>query len=268
MTSVGEHIRSAADAISRNIDLLSDQRELLSQNVLAQLRNLVEGVAVRLHTGSLDAAFTYLAIGDGLAFIRAKGQFGYLNRFHQLLQKSASHYTLDGEASERLMLKYYEYLLRIRSLLSSACGIDVLANLEQFPLDLDPSLHEYHEAIAERVAQPLETGTDRGRRDRYYIHKTRPFFVGGRIYYEVTLYRAVNNVSKFDRIIAFTDIDIDDRYASNLTLQPDAIAVLGQTMPITIIREWEIAIRPCEIDNFARLLGVAIKVRTNSSEYS
>ena len=49
------------------------------------------------------------------------------------------------------MLKYYEYLLRIRSLLKDNCGISVLANLELFPVDLDPSLREYYEKIAARI---------------------------------------------------------------------------------------------------------------------
>lgn len=44
---------------------------------------------------------------------------------------------MDGDASERLMLKYYEYLQRIRTLLKNSCGIEVLANLESFPVDLD-----------------------------------------------------------------------------------------------------------------------------------
>lgn len=48
-------------------------------------------------------------------------------------------------------------------------------------------------------------------------------------------------MSKFDRIIAFTDIDMTDKYAAMLTLQTDSIDVLGQTMPITIIREWEVS---------------------------
>ena len=64
----------------------------------------------------------------------------------------------------------------------------------------------------------MSTGSSSGARERYYIHKTRPFFVGGRIYYEVTFYRAVNKVSKFDRIIAFTDIDMTDKYSAMLTL--------------------------------------------------
>ncbi len=267
MSTVSMQIQSADETICRNIESLADQRALLSQNVLSQLRNLVEGAAVFLHTGSPDAEFNYAAIELGLAFVKSKARFNFLGKFHKLIQKSASHYTLDGDASERLMLKYYEYLHRIRSLLQDNCGIAVLANLEAFPVDLDPSLREYHEKIAARIEAVRTTPSGRSTRDRYYIHKTRPFFLGGRIYYEVTFYRAINKVNKFDRMIAFTDIDITDKYAAMLMLQRDSIEVLGQTMPITIIRQWEVSIRPCEFDNFARLLGIALKVRTNSAEY-
>jgi hypothetical protein len=267
MTTVIKQIQSADEAICRNIESLADQRALLSQNVLSQLRNLVEGVAVCLHTGLPDAEFNYDAVEPGLAFVRSKGRFNFLGKFHKLIQISASHYTLDGDASERLMLKYYEYLHRIRSLLQENCGVGVLANLEAFPVDLDPSLREYHEKIAARIVATRSTSTDGNPKHRYYIHKTRPFFVGGRIYYEVTFYRAVNKVSKFDRIIAFTDIDMTDKYAALLALRQDSIQVLGQTMPITIIREWEVSIRPCEFKNFARLLGITIEAKSNSAEY-
>lgn len=267
MVTVSKQIQSADEAICRNIASLAGQRALLSQNVLSQLRNLVEGVAVRLHTGSPDAEFNYVAVEPGLAFVKSKARFNFLGRFHKLIQKSASHYTLDGDASERLMLKYYEYLYRIRSMLHDTCVVSVLANLEDFPVDLDPSLQEYHEKIAERIAAVRATPQDNGTQERYYIHKTRPFFFGGRIYYEVTFYRAINKVSKFDRIIGFTDIDMTDKYAAMLTIQRDSIEVLDQTMPITIIRKWEVSIRPCEFDNFARLLGIALKTNTGSAEY-
>lgn len=267
MTTVGEQIQSADEAICRNIDLLTDQRALLSQNVLAQLRNLVEGVSVRLHAGRSDVEFDYAAVDPGLTFVKSKAKFNFLGKFHKLIQMSASHYTLDGDASERLMLKYYEYLHRIRALLKDSCGIAALVNLESFPVDLDPSLREYHEKIAARIEALRSTGSGSGARDRYYIHKTRPFFVGGRIYYEVTFNRAINKVSKFDRIIAFTDIDMTDEYSAMLTIRSDSIDVLDQTMPITIIREWEVSIRPCEFYNFARLLGITIKASVGSAEY-
>jgi energy-coupling factor transporter ATP-binding protein EcfA2 len=52
-----------------------------------------------------------------------------------------------------------------------------------------------------------------------------------------------------------------------LILQRDSIHVLDQTMPITIIRAWEVSIRPCEFNNFARLLGITIKASVGSAEY-
>ncbi|MDE0117730.1 MAG: hypothetical protein OXT07_14090 [bacterium] len=223
MTTVGEQIQSANDAICENIDSLADDRALLSQNVLAQLRNLVEGVVVRLHTGKSSAEFKYEAVAPALAFVRADARFNFLGRFHKLIQKSASHYTLDGDASERLMLKYYEYLFRTRRVLTDCCETDVLANLESFPIDLDPSLKEHHGKIGDRIEAVRRSRLSSGRSDRYYIHKTRPFFTGGRIYYEVTFYPAVNKVSKSDRIIAFTDIDMTDECSAMLALENDSI---------------------------------------------
>ena len=267
MATVGEQISGASEAICGNIDSLADERALLAQNVLAHIRNLVEGAAVRLHAGRSEVEFSYDQIAPGLAFVRSKAKLSFLGRFHKLIQMSASHYAMDGDASERLMLKYYEYLLRVRAVLRSECGIEVLANLESFPIDLDPSLREYHARIAERIEALREVPPSGGARDRYYIHRTRPFFVQGRVYYEVTFYRAVNKVSKFDRIIAFTDIDVSDKYSATLTLVNDSIEILGQTMPITIVDEWEVSIRPCEFDNFARLLGLPIRARTNMPEY-
>lgn len=139
--------------------------------------------------------------------------------------------------------------------------------MEDFPLDLDPSLREYHEKIAARIETMRLSKPEKSSSSRYYIHKVRPFFVKGGIYYEVTFYRAIDSVSKFDRIIAFTDIDLTDKYAAMLTLKADEIQVLDQRMPITIVREWEVSIRPCEFNNFARLFGISIKVERSSREY-
>jgi hypothetical protein len=267
VATVDQQITSAAYAISSNIAALGHDRALLAQNILSQLRNLVEGTAVRLHAGRGDVEFKYDLVGGAIAHVAGHGRLNFVSRFHKLLQISASHYTLGGDPSERLMLKYYDYLLRIRDLASAQFGLIILGNLEDFPVDLDPSLREYHQKIAERIvavqAEPLMDP----RKDRYYIHAVRPFYTDGHIYYEVTFYNAVNRVSKFDRIIGFTDIDISDKYAANLVLEGDSIGVLGQTMPITIIRSWEVSIRPCEFDNLARIFGEHFKTSTGSSEY-
>jgi hypothetical protein len=265
MLTVAQQIAAADSAISNNIDTLGGQRDLLSQNVLSQLRNLVEGVAVHVHTGSGDTPFEYPTIVAALGFVRSNGRLNFLTKFHDLLQPSTSHYTFDGDTSERLMLKYYEYLHRIRTLLQDRCGIAALASLDAFPIDIDPALLEYQEKIA--VAIDRSGGGAPVKAQRYYIHKTRPFFAGGRIYYEVTFYKAVNRVSKADRIIGFTEIDITDSYSANLTLQAATIEVFGHQMPVTLIRTWDVSIRPCELNRFASLVGLGTRARTDSSEY-
>lgn len=265
MANVAEHIQAADAVICANIATLQSQRDLLSQNILGQLRNLVEGVAVRLHTGRGDVEYNYDAIEASLSWVKANGRLNFVTRFHTLLKPSVSHYTFDGDTSERLMLRYYEYMLRLRTLLYEEASVAILSNLELFPLDQDPALAEYHEKIAVEIDK-LGRATS-ARHDRFYIHKTRPFVTGGRVFYEVTFYKAVNRVSKADRIIGFTDIDIADNYSANLGLQTASIEVFGQQMPVTLIRNWEVSIRPCEIDHFARLVAKPTKVRADSAEY-
>lgn len=92
--------------------------------------------------------------------------------------------------------------------------------------------------------------------------KTRSFIVNGRIYYEVTFTKPVDHVDKFDRVMAFTDHDVEDKYAAYLTLRSDLIDVLGQTISITVIRKWEVSIRPCELENFARLVEPRVELNS------
>jgi AAA domain/UvrD-like helicase C-terminal domain len=262
-----QQVQSADAVICANIDALPDQRALLSQNVLAQLRNLVEATALWLHEDDPEAAFDFEKIKPAIRHARATARYRFLGQFHGWLQQIASHYTHDGETSERLMLKYFEYLLRTRNLLAHECGIQVLHNLESFPVDLDPALARYHEQIAAAIEHDRATAPADGPTDRYYIHNTRPFFVGNRIFYEVTISRANNRSSKTDRFVAFTSIDVADYYSANLTLRTGTIEVFDQQLPVTLIARWEVSIRPCEFDNFARLVGHRTKVRTNSPEY-
>lgn len=265
MSTVDQHIAAIDGNIRENITAQSKQRDLLSQNMLSQLRNLVEGVAVRLRSGSGDTVYDFRAIEDGLAWVKADGRLNFVTKFHALLQPSASHYTFDGDTSERLMLRYFEYMLRLRALVQERCGLHILGTLEEFPLDVDPALREYQEKIAAEVDRPGRATSARW--DRFYIHKVRPFFTGGRVYYEVTFYRAVNRVNKAERVIGFTNIDIADNYSANLGLQACTIEVFGQRMPITLIRNWEVSIRPCELNHFAAITGNDAKTRTDSMEY-
>lgn len=179
-----------------------------------------------------------------------------------------SHYTLDENGSERLMLKYYEYLLKIKIFLNDTYGLHVLDNIEDFPLDTDTELSEYHEKIAEKIYSPSPGWSTSTYSDRYYIQKIKPFFVNQRIYYEVTFTAASSKMSKFDRVIAFSRYEILSNYAVKLSIRNDSINVLGKDMTIQVIDEWNVSIRPCELDNFAYIIGKHSKISTGTKEYS
>lgn len=160
------------------------------------------------------------------------------------------------------MLKYYEYLLKIKILLHDQFDLEILENIHKFPINTDPCLKEYYEKIAEQLQRPSNTRnkstTDR---ERFYIQKVHPFFVNQQIYYEITFITATDHDSKFNRLIAFTKCDILPNYAVRLELSNTFINVFDQKMPIQIIENWEINIRPCEFNNFATVFGPHDKIK-------
>lgn len=89
-----------------------------------------------------------------------------------------------------------------------------------------------------------------------------------RIYYEVTFTAASSKMSKFDRVIAFSRYEILSNYAVKLSIRNDSINVLGKDMTIQVIDEWNVSIRPCELDNFAYIIGKHSKISTGTKEYS
>lgn len=270
MNKIDKTIVDIDKVISSNIDKLdAAERGLLSQNILSQLRNLVEYVSLKefsVHLGK-DIDDTYENITLAKRYVSSRGNFKFLNRFHKFLQISASHYTLDEGNSERLMLKYYEYLLRIKSFLKKKHNIEILNNIDDFPIKIDSALKEYYEKISEKINRPKQNRTKSSYVDRYYIRKIKPFFVNHEVYYEVTFTIANDRASKFDRVIAFTKLDISPNYAVKLTISNDVIEVLGKKMPIQIIDKWEVSIRPCELDHFADIFGDHKKIQGGTTEY-
>ena len=260
-------LRSNA-TICRHIENLDvSGRGTVSQDILLNLRTFVEHTMFRIYAQDNDSIYDYQHTPLAINFVKTKGQLKFLSRFHAYLQIVASHYTLDPEDSERVMLKYYEFMLKIKNYLKPQYNLDVLANLDRFPLNTDKNLQEYYEKIAEKlVCRNHRADMDSSVNARYYINKVKPFFVNQQIYYEVTFVPATERASKFDRTIAFTTIDISKYYAVKLWTVEDDITILGKTMPIFIVVNWEVAIRPVEIEKFSHIFGKSIKGYSGSAE--
>lgn len=269
MLKIDKAILDTDKVICRNISIFdASERGLLSQNILSQLRNFVEYIAKKICANGADIdPNNYDATVEALKHLQTRGNLRFLYRFHELLQKSVSHYTLDEDASERLMLKYYEYLLKMKIFLKDTYGLEVLSNIEDFPLNTDTELTDYYAKIAEKIDKPSLYCTQSTYSDRYYIQKVKPFFVNHGIYYEVTFTAANSKMSKFDRVIAFTKHDVLRNYAVKLSIHNDVINILGKDMGIQVIDSWSVSIRPCELDNFADIIGSHHRIMAGTKEY-
>lgn len=269
MLRIDRAILDASGVICDNIAQFgSTERGLLSQNILGHIRNFVEYIAIKVFSNGEDVnPHDYSLNVEALKDMQRRGDLRFLYKFHELLQKSVSHYTVDKDGSERLMLKYYEHLLKIKLYLKQTYNLDVLENLEDFPLDTDTELSDYYTKIAERIESPSRLSYAVTYDDRYYVQKVKPFFINQKIYYEVTFTAATANTSKFDRVIAFTHHEIIDNYAIKFSIHNDIIRILDKDMSILIIDDYEVSIRPCEWDNLSEIFGPRVEHSTNSIEY-
>ena len=269
MRKIDAQIKISDEAICRQIESVDFYgRGVVSQTVLKLLRDFVEHIMFKIYAWEHDAEYHYDNIKDAISFVKTKGQLKFLWKFHAYLQIVASHYTLDPENSERVMIKYYEYLLKIKDFFKAQYSADVLENLGKFPLNTDKNMQEYYEKIAAKLSiRNARADLSSSIYGRYYIHKVKPFFVNQHVYYEVTFIPATGKASKFDRVIAFTTLDISKYYAVKLWTVEDSIQILEKTMPIFLIVQWEVSIRPCEIRRLSNLFGEDLQHQGGSSEY-
>ena len=268
MSEIDMAIITTDQAICKNIEVLkNDNSGLLAQNILSHLRNFIEYIIQKVKCGENADPNDYSQKNWANNSIKKDGQYEFIWGFHELLQKSASHYTLDENASERLLLKYLDYLINIRAFMQYQYSMNLLYNLESIIVDNDSKLLEYYNRIVERIIYSNPTAIYSQYSDRYYIIKQKPLFINGRVYYEITYTAASENVSKFDCMIAFTNHKIVCNYAVTMVVRYDTIMMGKHILPIQIIENWFPSIRPCELNNFARIIGVELSISSTHTEY-
>jgi hypothetical protein len=154
MSKADEQIRISDDAICKLIAKFElDERGFLSQNILDKLRTFVEAVAVK---ASGEEEYSYdIFQNKAKHYISSRADLKFLSRFHKFLQQTLSHYLPDEEKSERLMLKYYEHLLKIKYFLKNKYNFNVLENINEFPIKIDPALQEYYKKITDKINESI-----------------------------------------------------------------------------------------------------------------
>lgn len=259
MLDIDNQIKLSDEAIERHIDSsIFLSRGAISQDVLSRLRTLVEQIIIKIYLGNeknrgvSQGESPYEVLKKAKRDLKTKGQYKFLYVFHNRVQGAVAHNIHTEDSSERLMLEYYGDLLEIRQFAKKELRLEILSNLDRFPVYENFELKQYYEKIIQKIKQYKIRSKSKG--EQYYIHKIKKVFVGEDIFYEVTFLPAMDRASKSSRLIAFTSLKIKSNYAVRLDIISETIEVFGKEMPISIILGWEVAIRMCEYSNFMSII--------------
>ena len=268
--NIDVEIKNIDNMIFECIEQMTDyNRGFLSEHILKSLRDLIEHTAIKIfsYTQGVELELKHKNTENAVNYIKNNGKYKFLAKFHRFVQNSVGHRTPTNDNAERLMLKYYEHLLKLKNFYKDNFRMDILKNINKFPLNTDRTYYEYYGEIADKIKKIPIMKERKFISGRYYIQKSKPFFIDNRTYYEITLSPAVDNPSKFDRITMFTKCEINTAYSIKVAVVKEKIKIFGAMTDIQLITNWEISIRPCEIVNFYKLFGEDISFSASYKEY-
>lgn len=266
-----QEIKYICNVIDKNIEahkILKD-RGLLSENILAQLRNLTEDLAIFINNkeNALNLDTHYNNVNDSMNYVSGVHKYKYISIFHKFLQSTASHYTPSENDAERLVLFYFRYICMMKQTLEEF-GIIVLNKLEDFPIYEDNLTKEHYKKICQAIEEVGDIKSKYLKRGRFYINKCRPIYSNGKLYYEITLTKATNYVNKFERILMYSKQYIPDNYSIKLSYVNKNVELFSTYSKIKVIDNYVISIRPCELKNIGLIFGLNYNISDEYVEYS
>ena len=245
-------IKASDEQITESIDrmdIFNATRDDVSKRILNRLHDLCVAVLLlNSLNGSLGKANIRLAWERSFLSIETK----YLGTFLKSLKYIGSRIPADGQ-SERLMLKYYDFLSQIRKYLYEKYGITVLHNLEIFPLHIDKLDLQYYSLVANALISTHSTLNPLCK-SRFYVQKKTPFFIGTERYYELTLQLAGVYATKYNRITAYTKVNISTNYSVQIGYTDAVINLWGIDSKIKVITNWKVSIEPSCLNKIAKIL--------------
>lgn len=267
MNIIDQNIQNISDVIDRHIvEANSQNRGEISQDILAQLRNLIEQVMIKVHVIDENIEVNTdnyrETIKPAVKFIKNQGKYKLLNDFHDFLQIVASHYTLDPNNSERIMMKYYEYLVKLKKFCEEKLNLAVLTKIEKFPVSINSDVREYLEQISYKLYHITENLTP-PTIARFYIYKKTTVYYGKKLFYELTVLPVNERESKSNRTIVFTDKDVLENYIIKACIVDDYVFGSGCKIPIHLMKSSETSIQKDEFNLFTEIvLGKDVFINT------
>lgn len=248
------------DAIKSNV-ILNYTRDKLSRKILTELDDLCKGTL--LLNGLMYYPTINLRVAWELALMDINTKF--LSSFLQSLRYIGLRVSENGQY-ERLMLKYYGFLWKIRKYLSERHNLQVMNNLEDFPCVINDEDMEYNKLLAISIENVSDNLNPIGN-NRYYIQRKSAFYVGSKRYFEITLQLADKYATKYNRLTAYSKYDISSNYSIQVGCTNADILLWDKPTKIMVITNWRVSIEPAVLNKLSRLLKFNTKISSRYKEY-
>ena len=247
-----------------NLSILNKNRDNISRRILTRLNDLCISA---LLLNAMKDGYQNPNTGFAWEYTLLKADTKYLGNFYRGLQYIGRRIPAEGQ-SERLMLKYYSFMWQIRKSLYESYSIAVLQNLEKFQdyTGTDELDKQYYELVAS--AFPTKKSELRYTSNtRFYIQKRTPFYVGKERYFEITLQQADIYASKYNRITAYTQLDIVTGYSVQVDYVPSYINLWGIDTEIKIVTDWHVSVDPKCLNKLGKILNMPLQLSSKYGEY-
>ena len=263
---VYEIIKDSSQEISeriKDIDFDNNKRDEISRKILNRLEDLCISVLLYIDLKNSEEKFTNISLAYERALLDIKTKF--LCSFLRNIEYRANRVPESGQ-SERLMIKYYDYLYQIKKLMKDRYNVSILDNLNDYPINskLDK---DFYEKVSETIEE-IKTKNNQLSSNRYIVIHSNPFFVNKQMYYEITLELAELAASKFNRITVYAKERISTDYSVKISYIEKPLDFMGLKTTIKILQKWTVSIKPKTLNLYFKLFNKSVKINTASQEYN
>lgn len=242
-------------------NLLNQSRDKISRKILTELNDLCRGTillnALRFYES------TNLRVAWELALLNIETKF--LATFLQGLRYIGLRVPEDGQY-ERLILKYYNFLWKIRDYLQKNFAIQVLSNLENFPRKTNEEDEEYNQLLASAIETVVNTHNPISY-NKYYVQKKTAFYVGRERYFEITLQLADKYATKYNRVTVYSKKDISTNYSIQVGCAETDILLWENVSKVKVVTDWRVAIETASLNKLAKILRCNVRIGEKHGEY-
>lgn len=249
------------DAIEAG-NILSQDRDTISRKIYTELYDMCRGAL--LLNGLRFLSPINLGTSWELALTDINTKF--LSNFFLGLKYVDLRIPEDGQ-TERLILKYYNFLWKIRKFVFDYYNISILENLESFPRKINQEDVLFYEAIASAIElSTIERSPWSS--TRYYVQKKKAFYVGTNRYFEITLQLVGKYATKYNRLTVYSRIDISTKYSIQICFSEINVHLWEQPSTIKVISNWRVSIEPYVLNQLAFILRKQTKISAKYNEYN